>query len=530
MITSSAVTGKHSFICTVIASVLSVCLFCCAPLPERSEQALQLAPNEGRVILYLNGPEKASLDVSFNLTKIEMVSEDGTPRQLLDAPQNIGSHSMAGRQIHLSEKGLPEGKYKMLRLFAEKAAIRKAGRTSDLSLPEAGIECPVEVTVARSRITSLFLHWNADASVTDGYRFTPVFEVRGVTPQLSSVLAFVTNEESDSVTVINRQMGQVVANALVGKRPKGIAAGTVKERFMVYVANAGSDSVSVIDPTTNNVDKEISVRFGRSAEGIAVAAATVANEFVFVANYGSNTVSIISAQSSREFEKVDVMNGPIAVAADPPADEFLNSRLIDARDSSLLRDFREQFFFVYVANRNSNTVSVLKIRAATGRCEEVINLKVEWSPLALSVDAQRARVYVANYGSDRLSVIDILKLIKGQKEAAVRTLWNLGTTITAVLPDPALDRVYLLRESAGEIVIIRPPTESDFARTGVTPIIGTIRVGRAPRAMTFDPEAGKIYVLNRGDGTVSVIDRTTRREEKVIPTGKKPYGITLFPF
>lgn len=61
-------------------------------------------------------------------------------------------------------------------------------------------------------------------------------------------------------------------------------------------------------------------------------------------------------------------------------------------------------------------------------------------------------------------------------------------------------------------------------------MLGTILVGSSPRSLILDPEGRKIYVVNRGSDSVSVIDKTTRREEQVIPVGKKPYGIAMFPF
>jgi YVTN family beta-propeller protein len=59
--------------------------------------------------------------------------------------------------------------------------------------------------------------------------------------------------------------------------------------------------------------------------------------------------------------------------------------------------------------------------------------------------------------------------------------------------------------------------------------MGTIGVGSNPKSFILDPEARKFYVVNRGAGNVTVIDKTTRKEERVIPVGKNPYGITMFP-
>jgi len=102
--------------------------------------------------------------------------------------------------------------------------------------------------------------------VVDGYLFNPLFAVKGQTPELSTLLIYVTNEDSNNVSVINRQSGEVVATIMVGRKPKGIALGSRKDKLKLYVANSGSNSISVIDPATNKMDIEIPIRFGLGPE------------------------------------------------------------------------------------------------------------------------------------------------------------------------------------------------------------------------------------------------------------------------
>ncbi|HIC90674.1 MAG TPA: hypothetical protein EYP21_01145, partial [Syntrophaceae bacterium] len=64
----------------------------------------------------------------------------------------------------------------------------------------------------------------------------------------------------------------------------------------------------------------------------------------------------------------------------------------------------------------------------------------------------------------------------------------------------------------------------------MNPITGTVAVGKSPRTIGMDPEARKIYVVNRGSNNISVIDKTTKREEQVIPVSERPYGIAVFPY
>ena len=446
----------------------------------------------------------------------------------MSSPVTINSIALKGRQILLGERAVPEGSYRTVRLFVKQGFIKTKGRVADLSVPPKEIEVPVNVVIRRGQNTSLFLSWNSDASFVDGYRFEPVFTVRSQAPELSTQLIFVTNEGSDNVSAINSQSGEVVANILVGKNPRGIAAVMGNKGARVYVANSGSNTVSVIDPTTNKVESEIFIRFGKEPEGIAVASVSSEKELIYVTNHATNSVSVIDSTTLQELEKIDVGIGPAAVAADPPVEDLWGTRHLSFTDIRTLKSYRAKFFNVYIVNEDSNTVSVLRINKQTNQSEEVINLDVEWQPEALYVDYRRGRVYVSNYGSDKISVIDILEIIKGNEAGAVSTINNVGNFITGVIADPVFDRIYLLKEVPGEVMIIRPfEKDIENLKTVMPPVVGTIPVGELPGALILDPEVRKLYVVNRGSNTITVIDKTTKKEERTITVGKRPYGIAI---
>jgi len=435
---------------------------------------------------------------------------------------------LKGRQILLGERTLPEGSYRKVLLFVKQGRIKREGRVADLSVSQKAIEILVNVVIREGQNTSLFLNWNSDASFVDGYRFEPAFTVRSQVPELSTLLLFVTNEGSNNVSAINSQSGEVVANILVGNNPRGIAAVLGNGRARVYVANSGSNTVSVIDPTTNKVESEIFIRFGKEPEGIAVASVSSEKELIYVTNHATNSVSVIDSTTLHELEKIDVGIGPSAVAVDPPVEDLWGTRHLSLNEISTLKNYRERFFNVYIVNEDSNTVSVLRINKQTNLSEEVINLNVEWKPYALCVDYQRGKVYVSNYGTGKLSVIDILEIIKGNEAGAVSTINNVGNFITGVIADPLFDRIYLLKEAPGEVVIIRPfEKDIENLKTVMPPVVGTIPVGESPRALILDSEVRKLYVVNRGSNTISVIDKTTKKEERTIPVGKRPYGIAI---
>lgn len=488
----------------------------------------------GQVSIYLKGPDETSMDVSFDLLALNIIAEDGSSREVMSTPRKINSAALTGQQILLCEETLPVDRYKKLQLVVQEALIKREDWTANLALPDEGIFVDIDFVLSRGQNVSIFLHWDVDASVVDQYLFKPVFTVKSQVPELSSLLIYVSNEDSNNVSVFNRQLGDVVATVMVGKKPRGIAASLSRERQRVYVANAGSNSISVIEPTMNRVEQEIPIRFGTVPESIAVAKISPGREMIFVANYGSDTVSVVDGNTYQETLKIDVGNGPIAIAVDPPVENFVGSRFLSFDDINELRNYRESFFNVYVVNKNSKDVTIIKMARSGMSVENIMTVNVEWNPMALAVDFERAKVYVTNYNHEDLSVIDIIQIVHGNAAGAVSAIPNVGNSFIGVVPDPDLDRIYLLRDVTNEVVIIRPysgalGTTPNIATT-LSPVLGTIPVGSSPRSLMFDPEGRTIYVVNRGSDTVSEIDKTTKRVTRTIPVGKKPYGIAMFPF
>jgi YVTN family beta-propeller protein len=82
----------------------------------------------------------------------------------------------------------------------------------------------------------------------------------------ATVRAFVTNEKSDDVTVIDDTTGTVLKTIPVGKRPRGVAASPDGRR--IYVANSNSNTVMVLD--ARNLTVIQSAPAGEDPEGLTV--------------------------------------------------------------------------------------------------------------------------------------------------------------------------------------------------------------------------------------------------------------------
>ncbi|HXT83506.1 MAG TPA: beta-propeller fold lactonase family protein, partial [Verrucomicrobiae bacterium] len=186
----------------------------------------------------------------------------------------------------------------------------------------------------------------------------------------------VTNFNSNTVSVIDSSTNTVKATINVGSNPIDLAYDP--ETHNMYVANENSNTVSVIDSSTNTVKYTINVGSGpfngNNPVGISY---NPYNNNMYVTSFNSNTVSVIDSSTNTVKVTIKVGNNPFGIAYNP-----YNHN-------------------IYVANENSNTVSV--IDSSTNTVKATINVKK--GPVSLVYNPYNHNMYVTNFGSNTVSVI-----------------------------------------------------------------------------------------------------------------------------
>lgn len=152
--------------------------------------------------------------------------------------------------------------------------------------------------------------------------------------------------------------------------------------------------------------------------------------------------------------------------------------------------------YIYILNYGSDNVSVIDGTTV------VTSIPVGSQPDAAVVDADNGYVYVLNHNSGSVSVID---------GTSVVTTIPVGIEPYAAAFDPANGYVYVANWGTGNVSVIDGTTS-----------VASIRVGEAPSSATVDPDNGYVYVANWNSDNVSVIDGTTIVAS--IPIGEMPFG------
>ncbi|HEY0709308.1 MAG TPA: hypothetical protein VGG33_21035 [Polyangia bacterium] len=83
--------------------------------------------------------------------------------------------------------------------------------------------------------------------------------------------------------------------------------------------------------------------------------------------------------------------------------------------------------------------------------------------------------------------------------------------------------------SAGGVVVAANPDSNSITVLSGTPLVvqAEIPVGRDPRTVTVTPDGRYAVVVNRGDGTVSIVDLPARREAYFFEVRTLPYGAVI---
>jgi YVTN family beta-propeller protein len=389
---------------------------------------------------------------------------------------------------------------------------------------------------------------------------------------------YITNHDSNTVSVINGANNTVIAAIPVGNHPMAIGVNPVTNT--VYVGNYGETTVSVISGVTNAVTATLTA----GTNPAAIAVDSVAN-IIYVADWGSNQASIINGATnavttltSGQFSSAMASNpvttmaysvnynntsptvsaldganasitnitsplsvGPLMVALNPitntiyAADgnrdyiEFINGATNTLTSMKLgVKTFTQSAImlnpvtnFIYIANQGSNSVTVIN-----GATQAVVsNLTVGTAPGALAINTQTNTIYVANNASYSGTTINVINGATATTAAIVSgTTYTVGAGPLAMAVNPVTNTLYVA--NAGSPTT-RGTTVSVIDLTTNT-VSAPMSVGANPVAAVVNPATNEVYVANSGSNSVSVINGLTNAVTSVM-VGSFPKAVAINP-
>ncbi len=313
--------------------------------------------------------------------------------------------------------------------------------------------------------------------------------------------AFVVNSASSTVTPIDLATRRAGKPIKVGSDPQAIAISP--DGATAYVVNSGSGTVTPISTATRRAGKPIVV--GPDPQAIAI---TPDGRFAYVTNMGSDSVTPINLATGTPGPAIAVGAMPRAVAITP-----------DGRTAFVL---------------NWGGASVTPIRLPSGRSDPSGSsgqfgragrpIPVGGYPFAISIAPNGRAAYVAGYGSDTVTPIDVASLRTGRPVHVGQ-----APDALAVTPDSAV--VYAVGGDSDSVTAIDAAAIWPPGRHTLTNAGRTVRVGYSPTAVAVSASGRTAFVVNSISGTVTPVSTATGRAGRVIPIGvySYPTAITLVP-
>ena len=302
-----------------------------------------------------------------------------------------------------------------------------------------------------------------------------------------------------------------------------------------YVANAGDNTVSVIDTATNSVITTVPVGLGPTAVAV-----TPNGRFVYVVNQRSNDVSVISAVTNTVIATVPVGLAPSGLAITPngafayvSSIPSMNISVIDTATNTVVTNI-SAFSAFMLAILPNGTLGYLT-HAASANGVDMINIATNtvFANIPIPVDVTIAAAATPN---SAFLYVTCLSFSTGSKLAVIDTATSSVVAIvplpantfsfsTAVSPDGAFAYVANNGSStccgggggASSVSVIDTASNTEIA---------TVPVG-SPSALAVTPDGAFIYVTNEINNTISVIRRATLSVVAVVPVGTRPGSIAI---
>ncbi|MFF3748738.1 IPT/TIG domain-containing protein [Streptomyces kronopolitis] len=164
---------------------------------------------------------------------------------------------------------------------------------------------------------------------------------------------------------------------------------------------------------------------------------------------------------------------------------------------------------VYVTNFGSSDVSLID----TNTRSVMTTINVDSGPWGVTVAPDGLRAYVACFGADSVAVIDTTT---NQVTTSIPGLSKpLSLTVS---PDGS--RLYTASQGGNRV---------DVISTAADTIIASVPVGTGPRNVVVTPDGTELYVTEEGANSVEVIDTATNAVTATLTDFRFPRGVSVSP-
>lgn len=462
---------------TLLSTILLLALLCCSACQGPLIHVKQPLVDEGELFVYMQPFPQDAGNLSFSLENVSAVRDDGVSFPLHLRLADL-SPSVVNRQRFIASGPLPQGSYRGISFKAKRADLKTEDGSAALLLPENAtlVNFPFAIKDKNALVVALNLKFKD--VFQDGFRFTPTFSPFIPTRPLPGLTGYVSNTDSNSVSVFDKKTAEVLRVIETGRNPSGMALD--QKMMRLYIALPGDDAVDVVDTGTDNVIARIRLNFGDTPREIFL---TPDGGTLLTVNSGSNTISLVDTLSLHEATRITVGNEPV-------------SAIIDKTGRR-----------AYVFNYLSSSISIIDIAAKT----VASTISTDGSPLRGIFNLKGDQLRIIYSTSPNLLTLDT---------ASLRTLGRLyvGIGANTLKGDSTTDFFYVGSKFDQSIQVFTPLALMPF---------DTVRAAAPPAYMTIDSEYNNLLLVLPHRQSLQFINLVSRQPVAEADVGESPYWVVV---
>jgi len=356
-----------------------------------------------------------------------------------------------------------------------------------------------------------------------------------VNPETNKI--YIADIENNKVSVIDGRTDKVISSIETGLQPIWISINSFTNK--IYVYNFLDSAISVIDGATDKILTQISLPIGVFIREPGI---DLVQNKIYLFNEASGDVLIIDGASNKILNNISLGAFSSLTAINSIRSEVSGVAL----DSDLKR--------AYLVNPEDNSLTIIDTSnySVFYLGSKPIQAEKDFlrGPAGLTIGTIRNRVYVLNYLSGNLTIIngetDNLEktVYVGNKPSAIRlgdkkiyvtlpaenevavispegeilSRIKVKPNPTNIFPVPKLNKTYILHYFGGVITVLDGRTYA---------IIKEISVGKLPKSFAFNSVLDEIYVVEQETNSLLVIDALEDKITDKLETGQQPTGVAF---
>jgi len=331
---------------------------------------------------------------------------------------------------------------------------------------------------------------------------------------------YVVCQDSDEVRILDADSAKIVSAIHVGHGPRGIA---LSPDGHLYVTNAWSDTVSVIDTVAQQVVQTLPTGFEPTGVVVDHGGTTL-----YVANRLSSDISVIDLASGHEIKRLLAGRGASYVALSHDG-KWIYCTHIYPNQGAYRTEPTSEIAVIDTSTRRvvdrkplRNVAGVFHVAAsADGKLIAVAQLRPKnLIPLAHVEHGAAFGDSLALFGDD---VGSLVQIPIDELDRYYALPWGVAITPdkSKIFVTTAGSQSVTSIDTARLLKTIRTRRQS-FANdlsASAEYVAARIPVGRNPRGLALSPDGRRLYVANRLDDTLSVIDTHADRVMATIDLG-----------